>query len=259
MRLFHCTSCTNAEKIVAEGFRCGAGGLTGGGIYLAESVEDASRKARQQGIVLVCDVELGRVMNVGFNGDASLDLSRLNKMGYDSVRIPRKGAEYCVYEPHRVRIVGQQKDPHYTAYLKSLMAHVASLQGNSDATGLLQSISEIFDGNVIPSLQKMLDEWESLSAQLEWSLERKRHPTVCCDGCNQFPLEGTRYKYALPANHCFKTGDVYPNLSDASVSPTTTSATHVSQMACKATTLSTPSSIPAQRPFTYHRAINRHE
>jgi hypothetical protein len=108
-----------------------------------------------------------------------------------------------VYEPHRVRIVGQQKDPHYTAYLKSLMAHVASLQGNSEAPGLLQSISEIFDGDVIPSLQRMLGEWELLSAQLEWSLERKRHPTVRCDGCDQSPLEGTRYKYALPAESLF--------------------------------------------------------
>lgn len=107
MRLYQCTSCTDAEKIIAEGFRCGAGGLTGGRIYSAESVEDSSRKARQQGVVLVCDVDLGRVMNFFFIGDPSLNLSRLNRRGNNSVCIPRKGTEYCVYEPYRVKIVGQ--------------------------------------------------------------------------------------------------------------------------------------------------------
>ena len=88
MRLYHCTSYANARKITAEGFRCGHSGLAGGGIYFAESVDDASRKAHEHGVVLVCDVDLGRVMTVGFNGDPNLRISRLKAIGYDSVRIP---------------------------------------------------------------------------------------------------------------------------------------------------------------------------
>ena len=111
MRLFHCTSKANARKIMAEGFRCGYSGLVGGGIYFAESVHHASRKAHEHGVVLVCDVDLGRVMTVGFNGDPNLRISRLKAVGYDSVRVPRNGTEYCVYEPHRVRVVGRRNDP----------------------------------------------------------------------------------------------------------------------------------------------------
>ena len=186
MRLYHCTSYAHARKITAEGFRCGHSGLAGGGIYFAESVDDASRKAHEHGVVLVCDVDLGRVMAVGFNGDPNLRISRLKAMGYDSVRIPRKGTEYCVYEPHRVRVVGQRNDPVKVASLK-LMAHLATLQGYPAVTELLQS---------------MADEMES--GQPEWSLVCKSgprsHPTVYCDGCNQFPIVGTRYKYATVSN-----------------------------------------------------------
>jgi hypothetical protein len=172
MRLYHCTSCTDAEKIIAERFRCGAGGLTGGRIYSAQSVEDSSRKARQQGVVLVCDVDLGRVMNVGFNGDPSLNISRLNRMGNNSVCIPRKGTECCVYEPYRVKIVGQRKDPYYD-FLKSFTAHLVSLQADSEVTELLETLR---------SIQIAVQELDSLTS--DWSLECKRHPTVRCDGCD---------------------------------------------------------------------------
>jgi len=110
-RLYHCTSRSNAASIKSNGFRCGSGGMTGGGIYFAESISDASRKARQNGVVLECEVNLGRVMDVGSNGNDSLSLSSVRQQGYDSVRIPRNGTEYCVYEPHRVRVLGEHRDP----------------------------------------------------------------------------------------------------------------------------------------------------
>ena len=111
MRLYHCTSRSNGRKIRENGFRCGPSGLAGGGIYFAETAQDASRKAHANGIVLVCDVTLGRVYDVGHAGDSSLNLDRLNNAGYDSVRIARAGAEYCVYESSRVRVVGECNDP----------------------------------------------------------------------------------------------------------------------------------------------------
>jgi ubiquitin C len=110
MRLYHCTSKSNAAAIKRNGFRCGSSGLAGGGIYFAESVDDASRKARHQGVVLECEVNLGRMRHIGFSGEDDLTLSRLNSAGYDSVCIPRNGTEYCVYESSRVRVVGEHRD-----------------------------------------------------------------------------------------------------------------------------------------------------
>jgi ubiquitin len=128
-RLYHCTSRSNAASIKSSGFRCGSGGLTGGGIYFAESISDASRKARQNGVVLECEVNLGRVMDVGFNGNDSLSLSSVRQQGYDSVRIPRNGTEYCVYEPHRVTFVREHHDPESSPVRSS---HVSRYQNDSD-------------------------------------------------------------------------------------------------------------------------------
>lgn len=106
--LFHCTSAENAASIARNGFRCGSSGLAGGGIYLAETEEDAKRKAHQHGVVIKCEVDLGKVHKLGFDGDESLCLSRLKRMGCNSVSIARKGTEYCVYEPQRVAVVEVQ-------------------------------------------------------------------------------------------------------------------------------------------------------
>jgi hypothetical protein len=106
--LFHCTNAENAASIRRNGFRCGKSGLAGGGIYLAETEEDAKRKAHQHGVIIECEVDLGKVHKVGFDGDESLCLSRLKSMGCNSVSIARKGTEYCVYEPQRVAVVQVQ-------------------------------------------------------------------------------------------------------------------------------------------------------
>jgi len=110
-RLYHCTSREHADSIKRYGFRCGSGGLAGGGIYFAESAGDASRKAHNKGVVLECEVNLGKTWSLDFNGDSNMTLSRLNSMGYDSVLIPRNGIEYCIYEPHRVSVIGEHHDP----------------------------------------------------------------------------------------------------------------------------------------------------
>jgi large subunit ribosomal protein L40e len=110
-RLYHCTTKSNAASIRRSGFRCGSSGMAGGGIYFAESIDDASRKAQSQGVVLECEVNLGRVKHVSSSGDNSLNLSVLNREGYDSVCIPRNGTEYCVYDPSRIRVTGEHRDP----------------------------------------------------------------------------------------------------------------------------------------------------
>jgi hypothetical protein len=57
----------------------------------------------------------------------------------------------------------------------------------------------------------------------------------------------------------FEKGDACSILSDASDSLTLTSTNNVSPKVCKAIQLSTPSNIPEQRPFKYHREVNRRE
>ena len=110
-RLFHCTSTSKAASIKSSGFHCGSSGLAGGGIYFATSVDDASRKAHDNGVVLECEVDLGNVMHLDYSGDSGLTLYSVRSRGYDSVCIPRNGTEYCVYEPHRVRVLGEHRDP----------------------------------------------------------------------------------------------------------------------------------------------------
>ena len=126
MRLYHCTSKSNAAAIKRNGFRCGSSGLAGGGIYFAESVDDASRKARHQGVVLECEVNLGRMRHIGFSGEDDLTLSRLNSAGYDSVCIPRNGTEYCVYESSRVRVVGEHRDTRASSPVNPIVAFFKS-------------------------------------------------------------------------------------------------------------------------------------
>ena len=116
-RLFHCTTKSNAAAIRRNGFKCGSSGIAGGGIYFAASVKDAAKKSHYNGVVLECELDLGRIYDVGFDGDPSLNLERVRAMTCDCVRIPRNGepgTEYCVYEASRVRVVGEQPDPTYS-------------------------------------------------------------------------------------------------------------------------------------------------
>jgi hypothetical protein len=108
-KLYHCTSEQNAQSIERGGFRPGSHGIAGGGIYFAETPADALRKAHNHGAVLKCRVKLGKVLDVAHEGDSSLTLSEVKRLGCDSVRIPRFGAEYCVYEPSRAKVVGRNQ------------------------------------------------------------------------------------------------------------------------------------------------------
>jgi len=146
MQLYHCTSQCSASAIKRNGFRCGTSGIVGGGIYFAVSVKDAIRKAHQKGVVLQCRVDVGRVYDVGFNGDISLNLTRINRLGYNSVRIARNGepgTEYCVYEPSRVSVIGEHRDqrPWYQLLVIAALAAVlvaAAVDGKAVGFALSQ-------------------------------------------------------------------------------------------------------------------------
>jgi hypothetical protein len=100
-KLYHCTSEQNAQSIEREGFRPGSQGIAGGGIYFAETPADAVRKAHNHGAVLKCRVKLGKVLDVAHEGDSSLTSSEVKRLGCNSVRIPRYGAEYDVQHFHQ--------------------------------------------------------------------------------------------------------------------------------------------------------------
>jgi hypothetical protein len=68
-----------------------------------------------------------------------------------------------VYEPHRVRVVGERHDPQKIASLK-MMAHLARLQGCTDAAELFAS---------------MADDMEA--GQPDWSLVAKNGPPPPCN------------------------------------------------------------------------------
>jgi hypothetical protein len=104
VRAFHCTSREAATAIVeTQTFRRGMGGLAGGGMYFADTVEDAQRKARQRGVTLEATVYLGQPHIVPPNGDGTISFAKLQTMAKDSVIIPRaNGNEYVVYSSDQV-------------------------------------------------------------------------------------------------------------------------------------------------------------
>jgi len=107
---YHQTSPAVAQLIRASGFRCGAQGALGPGIYFALSEQDTVGKAHKRGYMLVCEVNVGRTKVVDkWNG--ALTKRALKKEGFDSVYITGGQAsqanrpEYVVYSPRRVKLI----------------------------------------------------------------------------------------------------------------------------------------------------------
>jgi hypothetical protein len=106
IRAYHCTTRKAANVIMStQRFRRGTNGMVGGGIYFAETPEDARRKARPSdaNVVLDAKVQLGRQYVVSTKGDKTLSYARLVKMERDSVLLNRtNGLEYVVYKHDQV-------------------------------------------------------------------------------------------------------------------------------------------------------------
>ncbi len=108
--LYHQTSHRNAKGILKDQeMRLGAYGLAGGGIYFATSVQDTEHKALNKGVILACDVKLGKIKRITKLG-GDYDLQTLVREGYDSVLIPRNGDELVVYHPEQVVTIRVVKD-----------------------------------------------------------------------------------------------------------------------------------------------------
>ncbi len=122
--LYHQTSPEAAKEIVESGKMLrGSHGLAGGGIYFATTPSHTEHKALYKGVILECDVSLGRTYTTGFNGDSSLSYRKLLHMdpiGYDSVIIPREnGEEYVIYNHKQIKLIRKYNSQNnkFTTYL----------------------------------------------------------------------------------------------------------------------------------------------
>ena len=105
--LYHQTD-RSCWKLIQESGRmkCGSIGLAGGGIYFALSKSATDGKAHRTGVVLTCEVRLGRVKEISYSGDYSITSESLRREGFDSVMIPRSaGHEYVVYQSDQVTVL----------------------------------------------------------------------------------------------------------------------------------------------------------
>lgn len=108
LTLYHQTCKAAYAKIKKSGMHLmrGSTGLAGGGIYFATSMAATRGKAHHKGVMLTCMVKLGNVKTISPNGDGSITFAKLQKQGYDSVKIPRGGGtEFVTYNYDQVTIL----------------------------------------------------------------------------------------------------------------------------------------------------------
>lgn len=71
--LYHQTSPHNAREIIRnQEMLPGSGGLVGPAVYFATNPKDTNHKAQNRGVILECEVDVGKVKQVPPTGDWSL-------------------------------------------------------------------------------------------------------------------------------------------------------------------------------------------
>ena len=77
LTLIHQTDLQSAEAIIStQTFLPSANGWFGGGIYFANTIEAASKKANKKGVFLIADVSLGKVYPVHSSNNQSVIINR---------------------------------------------------------------------------------------------------------------------------------------------------------------------------------------
>lgn len=117
---FHQTGAAVAQEIRQSGKMIrGGGGAAGKGIYLADRVDQTEWKTEHHGVVLKCEVKLGRVKELKQHdkNPVPVTFAELAQEKYDSVKIDRgtvqsgphkgqpSGDEYVVYSWDQVRVI----------------------------------------------------------------------------------------------------------------------------------------------------------
>jgi hypothetical protein len=105
--LYHQTSPEIARAILATGqMKPGSKGYGGAGIYFAAAPEITATKATKKGVILECEVDLGKVKEICCSGDWS---SRVWHWlyDYDSIKITSisDGTEWVVFDSSRIKAV----------------------------------------------------------------------------------------------------------------------------------------------------------
>lgn len=110
--LYHQTSPQNAQEIIRQGRMLpGSGGLVGAAVYFATNPSDTNHKAQNKGVILECEVDIGKVKKVPPMGDMTLNGKKVKDEGYDSVMIPRPGGtEFVVYKPDDIKRIKVHTD-----------------------------------------------------------------------------------------------------------------------------------------------------
>mmetsp|Transcript_29166 Transcript_29166/g.44054 ORF Transcript_29166/g.44054 Transcript_29166/m.44054 type:complete len:146 (+) Transcript_29166:80-517(+) len=108
-RLYHITKAGDKIEATGEMLR-GKDGYAGGGIYFAESVEEARKKAKSKGYIITADVIVGRAKVI--TRPEKHTWTQLKKRGFDSVEIRglRTGTEYVVYNRDQVTNICIEKE-----------------------------------------------------------------------------------------------------------------------------------------------------
>ena len=104
MTLFHQTNPVSGQKIIQEQrFVCSD--ATKGKFLAGPDTEHKVRNPANKGCILAATVNLGRVLDIPFEGDQTITAEALRAKGYDSVKIPRRGnpgTEYVVYNTKQI-------------------------------------------------------------------------------------------------------------------------------------------------------------
>ncbi|KAM7387477.1 hypothetical protein PAMA_009882 [Pampus argenteus] len=112
--MYHGTTSTNAEAILASGFRQSKDGMLGPGVYLSRDLEKASRypikHPESDRVVIKVSVKVGKVIAINHQGHPCQ--TTWHDYGFDTAWVPpgcgmvKSGLEEnCVWDPNRIRII----------------------------------------------------------------------------------------------------------------------------------------------------------
>ena len=106
---YHLTSYVNTLSILRYGFKPGNSGWLGPGIYFAFCPKDTFDKAqcKTKNAMIIVLLNAGKLLTAE-NRHWGFNMMVVKSKGYDSVQKLNcnSGPEICVYEPHRVKIIG---------------------------------------------------------------------------------------------------------------------------------------------------------
>ena len=106
MTMYHGTSPSNAQSIVANGFRPSTGGMLGQGVYVTA---DPAKAKRYGNTLITVEVKTGRTKKITSQSDPMR--TTWNSHGYNSAWVPENCGmvtsgltETCVFNPNRIRV-----------------------------------------------------------------------------------------------------------------------------------------------------------